>query len=77
MKRKWLAVLFLLSLVACTDNVIQDNTTKEILTEIAPENGAIIIHPLSVAMDRGQHDLAKNVVVDTSADCKRMKYSAR
>ncbi|SEG25179.1 S26 family signal peptidase [Paenibacillus sp. UNC499MF] len=65
MKQWLLAGLLLGSLAACSEKAIEDKVTKESITEVSAGNGTIV-NPLSDAMDRGQHELEKNVAVDTA-----------
>ncbi|WP_405081104.1 signal peptidase I [Paenibacillus chitinolyticus] len=66
MKNLLFTGLLLISLAACSEKVILDKETKESIAEVSAGNHTIV-NPLSDAMDRGQHELEKNVVVDVSA----------
>ncbi|MGX4588303.1 signal peptidase I [Paenibacillus chitinolyticus] len=66
MKHLLFTGLLLVSLAACSEKVILDKETKESVAEMSADNHTLI-NPLSDAMDRGQHELEKNVVVDVSA----------
>ncbi|MBV6715807.1 S26 family signal peptidase [Paenibacillus chitinolyticus] len=64
--KQWLfAALLLGSLAACSEKTIDDKVTKESIAEVSAGNHTVV-NPLSDAMDRGQHELEKNVAVDTS-----------
>ncbi|MGE6230007.1 S26 family signal peptidase [Paenibacillus chitinolyticus] len=65
MKQWLLAALLLGSLAACSEKTIDDKVTKESIAEVSAVNHTVV-NPLSDAMDRGRHELEKNVAVDTS-----------
>ncbi|MFS0841037.1 signal peptidase I [Paenibacillus sp. 1P03SA] len=65
MKQWLLAGLLLGSLAACSEKTIEDKVTEESIAEVSEGSGTIV-NPLSDAMDRGQHELEKNVAVDTA-----------
>ncbi|MEC0245170.1 S26 family signal peptidase [Paenibacillus chitinolyticus] len=66
MKHLLFTGLLLVSLAACSEKVILDKETKESIAEVSAGNHTVV-NPLSDAMDHGQHELEKNVVVDVSA----------
>ncbi|OPH53388.1 signal peptidase I [Paenibacillus ferrarius] len=65
MKRLLFTALLVILLSSCSEKVVDDKITTEAISKVPPEIGTTI-SPMSDAMDRGQHDLSRNVVVDVS-----------
>ncbi|MEC0226625.1 S26 family signal peptidase [Paenibacillus alba] len=65
MKRLLFAALLVVLLSSCSEKEVDDKITTESISKVSPEIGTTV-NPMSDAMDRGQHDLSRNVVVDVS-----------
>lgn len=65
MKRTLVASLLLVLLAACEESAIADKSTEESVAVVAQGSHAMV-SPLSDAMDRGNHEYTRNVVVDAS-----------
>lgn len=65
MKRILIACLLLVMLAACSEKMITDKITEKSIAEVS-QGSNTIVNPLSDAMDQGNHDYTKNVVVDVS-----------
>ncbi|RTE10348.1 S26 family signal peptidase [Paenibacillus whitsoniae] len=63
MKRVWISCLLLVVLAACSEKMITDKSTGKSIEEVS-QGSNIIVNPLSDAMDQGNSEYARNVVVD-------------